>query len=189
VWFLRRCAAGVGLGLVLSSVQLLPFIEYTWESAVFGYRSEWLPALRASLRSAIAFLMPYYYGSPRQGAEWGEWNFNELSMSVGVVPWMLLPVALIELRRRGDVAFFAAMALGAAGLFYGVGTFLGFGSSVFVVGFRVAPLLVFALSVLAALGADVVASGSPGRQEARVTAVRAGFLVLASVALLSLADD
>jgi hypothetical protein len=187
--FLARYALGIGLGLLLASVQLLPFIEYTWESAVFRYRSEWLPTLHASLRSAIAMLMPYYYGSPIRGDEWGEWNFNELSTSVGIVPWILLPVVLIAMWRRRDCAFFATMALGAASLFYGAGAILGVSTSVFVVGFRVASLLVFALSTLAALGADGLASSSAGSSGSAATAVRVGFLLLVSLALLSFVDD
>ena len=48
--------------------------------------------------------MPYYYGSPTGRDDWGEWNFNELSASVGLAPWVLLPVALVA--RRHDAAFF-----------------------------------------------------------------------------------
>ena len=98
--FLVRCGVAMALGLLLASVQLLPFIEYARHSAVLAYRSAWLPPLHASLRSAVNFLMPYYYGSPTGGDDWGEWNFNEMSASVGLAPWMLLPVALVA--RRHD---------------------------------------------------------------------------------------
>ena len=109
--FLVRCGVAVALGLLLASVQLLPFIEYARHSAVLAYRTGWLPPLHASLRSAVNLLMPYYYGSPTGGDYWGEWNFNEMSASVGLAPWVLLPVALVA--RRHDTAFFGLMTLAA----------------------------------------------------------------------------
>ena len=46
--FLVRCGVAVALGLLLASVQLLPFIEYARHSAVLAYRAGWLPPLHAS---------------------------------------------------------------------------------------------------------------------------------------------
>jgi hypothetical protein len=117
--FLVRCGVAAALGLLLAAVQLLPFIEYARHSAVLAYRAGWLPPLHASLRSGVNLLMPYYYGSPTGRDDWGEWNFNEMSASVGLSLWVLLPVALVA--RRHDTAFFGLMTLSAGTLFYGLG--------------------------------------------------------------------
>jgi hypothetical protein len=186
VRFLVRCGVGVALGLLLASVQLLPFIEYARHSAVLAYRAGWLPPLHASLRSAVNLLMPYYYGSPTGGDYWGEWNFNEMSASVGLAPWVLLPAALVA--RRHDAAFFGLMTLAAGALFYGAGgdwVDTGF----FVISFRLAPLMVFPLCVLGAIGMDALLT-EPRRLPLWVsTAVSVGFTVLVALAFLSLTSD
>ena len=184
--FLVRCGVAMALGLLLASVQLLPFIEYARHSAVLAYRSGWLPPLHASLRSAINFLMPYYYGSPTGGDYWGEWNFNEMSASVGLAPWMLLPVALVA--RRHDTAFFGLMTLAAGALFYGaVAEWVDTGF--FVISFRLAPLMVFPLCVLGAIGMDALLTQPRRLLPWASTAVRIGFTALVTLAFLSLMSD
>ena len=69
IWALYRCrsaarpgpflgcwAAGVALGLLLSAVQLLPFVEYARASVVLAYREEWMPHFPLPLRAAIVVL-------------------------------------------------------------------------------------------------------------------------------------
>jgi hypothetical protein len=184
--FLVRCGVAVALGLLLASVQLLPFSEYARHSAVLAYRTGWLPPLHASLRSAVNVLMPYYYGSPTGGDYWGEWNFNEMSASVGLAPWVLLPVALVA--RRHDTAFFGLMTFAAGALFYGaVAEWVGTGF--FVISFRLAPLMVFPLCALGAIGMDALLT-EPRRLPPWVsTAVRIGFAALVALVFLSLMSD
>ena len=183
--FLVRYAAGVGLGLALAAVQLLPFIEYAQYSAVLSHRSDWLPPLHASLRTAVNLLMPHYYGGPTGRDYWGEWNFNEVSASVGLAPWMLLPVALLT-RRRGT-AFFAMMAVVAGALFYGAAASLETGF--FIITFRLSPFLAFPLCILCALGMDAVLS-NPGRLALRVrAAVQIAFIAMVAIAFVSLVED
>jgi hypothetical protein len=184
--FLVRCGVGVGLGLLLAAVQLLPFIEYARHSAVMAYRTGWLPPLHASLRSAVNLLMPYYFGSPTGGDYWGEWNFNEMSASVGLTPWVLLPVALVA--RRHDTAFFGLMTLAAGALFYGaVAEWVDTGF--FVISFRLAPLMVFPLCVLGAIGMDALLTEPRRLPPWVVTAVRVGFTALVALAFASFMSD
>ena len=98
--FLLRYAVGVALGLLLASIQLLPFIENARLSAVLATRETWMAPMSASFRSAINLLMPYYYGSPTGGDYWGEWNFNETAVAVGLAPWLLLRRSGIGRGRR-----------------------------------------------------------------------------------------
>jgi hypothetical protein len=65
---------------------------------VLATREAWMPTMSVSFRSAINLLVPYYYGSPTGGDYWGEWNFNETAVSVGLAPWLLFPLALIARR-------------------------------------------------------------------------------------------
>jgi len=153
--FLLRYAAGVALGLVLASIQLLPFIEYARLSAVLATRETWMAPMSASFRSAISLLVPYYYGSPTGGDYWGEWNFNETAISVGLAPWLLLALALIA--RRPGAWFFALMAIVSGLRLYGVGPEL-VNAGPLVIGFRIAPLVVFPLCVLGAMGMDTLLS-------------------------------
>jgi len=184
--FLVRCGVAASLGLLLASVQLLPFIEYARHSAVLAYRAGWLPPLHASLRSAVNLLMPYYYGSPTGRDDWGEWNFNEMSASVGLSPWVLLPVALVA--RRRDAAFFGVMALSAGALFYGaVAEWVDTGF--FIISFRLAPLMVFPLCVLGAIGMDALLTEPRRVPPWASTAVRIGFTALVALAFLSLVSD
>jgi membrane protein YfhO len=184
--FLVRCAAGGALGLVLASIQLLPFIEYARHSKVLSYRTEWLLPLHASFRSAVNLLMPYYYGSPTGRDYWGEWNFNELSASVGLAPWVLLPVALLA--RHRAASFFGLLSFVAGALLYGAGT-SWVNTGFFVITFRLASPLVFALCVLGALGMDALLT-EPRRLHAWLpTAVKIGFSALVALAFLSLTAD
>jgi hypothetical protein len=66
VSFLLRYAAGVALGLLLASIQLLPFIEYAQLSAVLATREAWMPTMSVSFRSAINLLVPYLRQSDRR---------------------------------------------------------------------------------------------------------------------------
>jgi membrane protein YfhO len=184
--FLWRFAAGVALGVSLAAIQLLPFIEYTRLSAVLAAREAWMPPLSASFRSVISLLVPYYYGSPTGGDYWGEWNFNETAVSVGLAPWLLMPLALIA--RRPGVLFFSLMAIGAGLQLYGLGPELANAGS-FVINFRVAPLLAFSLCVLGAIGMDTLLT-EPDRPSLRQRAVvRIAFVAVVAVVFLSFTAD
>jgi hypothetical protein len=130
--------------------------------------------------------MPYYYGSPTGGDYWGEWNFNEISASVGLASWVLLPVGLVA--RGRDTAFFGLMALSAGALFYGaVAEWVDIGF--FIISFRLAPLMVFPLCVLGAIGMDALLT-EPRRLPPWVsTAVKVGFTAVVALALLSFMSD
>ena len=184
--FLIRCGVAVALGLLLASVQLLPFIEYARHSAVLAYRAGWLPPMHASLRSAVNLLMPYYYGGPTGRDYWGEWNFNEITASVGLAPWVLLPVGLLT--RRRDTAFFGLMTFSAAALYYGaVAQWVDTGF--FIISFRLAPLIVFPLCVLGAIGMDAILTAPRRLTPWITTAVKIGFTAVVVLALLSFMSD
>jgi hypothetical protein len=184
--FLTRYASGVALGLVLAAVQLLPFIEYARLSAVLATREAWMPPMSASFRSAINLLVPYYYGSPTGGDYWGEWNFNETAVSVGLAPWLLLPLALIA--RRPGTLFFGLMAVVAGLKLYGVGPELADAGSL-VISFRIAPLVVFSLCVLGAIGMDTLLAAPDRSSPRQRTVVTIAFVAVVAVVFFSFTAD
>ena len=189
--FLARAAAGAGLGGLLGAVQLLPFLEYMRESAALAYRTEWMPLLSLSPRAATAFFMPYYYGSPGGGEYWGEWNFNEIALTVGLIPWAVAPVAVAAAWRRTGTRFFLGMALAAAAMLYGLP---GTGAVRAIVpglslaiNLRFGALVAFPLCALGAIGLDAAAAGA-GARRAR-WAVAGTFVVIVALLFAALVDD
>lgn len=186
--FLARWVAGVTLGLLLSAVQLLPFAEYARVSAVFAYRADWMLYFPLPRRAAIAVLMPHVFGSPTGGDFWGAANFNEIALSVGVVPWLALPLALLLAWSRPGTKYFAGLLVVSAALVYDaplVGPVLASLpplSTTLIV--RTADLFVFALPVLAALGLDAIRAAPPAARRLGPGAVRLAFTALAAGAFL-----
>ena len=191
--FLLWYVAGVTLGLGLAAVQILPFIEYLRESAVLAYRTEWLPLLALPYRAALTFLIPYYYGSPTGRDYWGDWNFNEMAASVGLLPLLVLPVALIAGWRRPGTRFFLGLAgLAAAGQ-YGIPLISQALAAVpglsLVVNLRLGLLVAFPLCALCAIGLDALAAGEGGASRGSARAVKAWCIALIAIAFVMLADD
>src|SRR5437667_243883 len=116
--FLGAWASGAVIGGALAAVQILPFLEYLGESAVYAYRAQWMPVMAAPPRSALALLMPGYFGSATGRDYWGYFNPNEIAATVGVVPWVALPAAIVGAWRGPGTRFFLGLALVAAVLCY-----------------------------------------------------------------------
>ena len=179
--FLARAAAGVALGAGLAAVQLLPFLEYAGESAVYAYRRQWMPALAAPPEMAVTLLLPYAYGS---GADaWGRWQFNIASTHAGLVPLLLAPLGVIVGWQRPGGRFFAGLTVIAAVMHYGLPggnalaalPGLGLGTNL-----RAMPLIVLGVCVLGALGVDALARAEV---DPRAWPLRAWFVVLAVAGL------
>jgi hypothetical protein len=191
--YVVRCVAGAALGAALAAMQVLPFAEYTRESSVYYYRGLWLPDLSPPLRTALAFLIPYYFGRSGTPAFWGYWNFNEISTAVGLVPWAALPVALTAGWRRDGTRVLAALAVFGAVMFYGAPRIAGAIAAIpvlsLVIPHRAGALMVFALCVLGAIGVDAaVTAPEPERHRAR-RAVKVAFVLVVGVAFAALVVD
>jgi Bacterial membrane protein YfhO len=185
--FVGRWVIGVILGITLAAVQLLPFAEYLRGSAVLAYRSEWMLYFPLPFRSLIAVLMPYFFGSPTGKDFWGPLNFNEISVSVGIVPWLLLPVAALAARAETGTQYFAAMLALSASLIYGVpviGAALAalpvLGSSIAA---RNADLFVFSLAALSGIALNALTKLGSASRHAVSVGVRVAFGVLMVTAL------
>ena len=185
--FLARFAAGVALGVAVAAVQIVPFVEYARESAVVAYREQWMPYLALPGRAAVTWLVPFFFGGPRDFH--GDWNFNVVTLTVGVVPLITLPIALAVAWHKPATRLLTAIAIAAATIVYGVPLLGAALASLPVIGWgqslRVAPVLSFAVAMLGAIGIDAMTSADPrGRRRAAVVvggivAVLAGTVVAA----------
>ncbi len=166
----RRALLALGLGALvgfsLAAAQLLPTLEYLQVS----YRADTLDPTFALTYSfwpwrLLGLLMPDLFGNPARGDYWGYGNYWEDAIYIGVLPFLLAVRALV--RRPGGEAgrrrvrwlsilglATSVLALGANTpvfpfLFYHVPTF-----DLFQAPTRWNLILVFALSALAAIGAQ-----------------------------------
>jgi hypothetical protein len=185
--FLAGAAGGVTLGIVLAAVQLLPFIEYARSSAVLAYRTDWMIYFPLPFRAVIAILMPYFFGSTTGHDFWGPANFNEISLSVGIVPWLALPVTVVAAWSRTGTKYFVALLALSAAVVYGVpvagSALASLPLLATTIAVRNADVLVFAMTVLTGLGLDaIIKIDAPTRRLASV-GVRIAFTALALLAL------
>ena len=160
--FLGRVALGVVLGTGAAAVVLLPFLAYLPGTTAFIARraATGMPVWPPSL--AMSLLVPRYFGHPGSGSLWCEnftSNYTELSGTVGLVPWVLLPVALLaRAEGRRTALFFAALALACLPVIYLVPVVTPLLASLpgapVMAHIRLVLILGFALSVLGGLGAD-----------------------------------
>lgn len=191
--FLLLWPAGVALGVTMSAVQILPFLEYLGTSAVLAYRQEWLWPMWLPARAVVALLMPYYYGSPTGDDFWGPMNFNELTTTVGLTPWIALPLAVGAARRGAEARFFLGVGALAAAMVYGVPGLAPVLAALplfsMAIPTRMAAFLALALAVLTALGLDAALKAPPAAHTRVRRGVRGAFAVLATVAFAFVVAD
>jgi hypothetical protein len=124
-WLLigRQVAIAGFVGLTLSSIQLLPFIEL---SRLSGRAAEptfdFAAAYSLPLNQLLTLLVPDYFGEPAQVGYWGAQTFEELTFYAGLLPLLAI---LIALRRPSRLA-------GLYLLLLGLGLLLALGSNGFL---------------------------------------------------------
>jgi len=143
------------IGIGLSLVQVLPALTYLAQS----HRQD-LPFAESLhfglLNRAVVFLIPHFFGDPISKNWWGVDNFNETTAYLGILPLLLVAIA-IYLRRDWITRFYALW--GGIGLLWTLGTpvyGLLYVLPVFggLLPSRAAVVVVFSGTVLAALGMD-----------------------------------
>lgn len=188
------------VGALIAAAQILPLYELSqesWRAHGWSYRD----SIEYSLPpiNLLTLLFPFFFRLP-DGGQWSLWQVWESVIYVGVVPLVLAVVAALAVR-RWTVAFFTVTAL-VSGLFalggyapYGIYEWLWQipGMSVQRAPARFLLIASLGLSVLAAYGADWVASAAaagtrPGIARRRLLVVQlavVGLLVLVACHLVA----
>lgn len=113
-------ASGMVLGAVITSVQLIPFLEYARESRLLSARQESGVLLTSPLSAFVTTFVPDFYGTPLRNrfVLFGT-NYNEMQLYPGIVTWLFAPLALWHTRLRGRAVFFLAAGVLAVLVMYG----------------------------------------------------------------------
>jgi hypothetical protein len=137
-WRLSRATIGLGIktavaaiiGLMMSAVQLLPFLEFVRRSVIFSSRANQLPPPVLSTLlldwhawpTLITALLPQFFGTPLNDSYWYPFsNYNEQTLYAGILPLALAVVSvtwILKRRRSGikgmcsqPICFFLALAI------------------------------------------------------------------------------
>lgn len=164
-------------GAALSAVQLLPTLELTRHSVREALTYEWVSAFSLPPEKLITLLAPDFFGNLLDVPYWGKNYLWEMSVYLGVIPFMTAALAIIFDRSR-HVWIFSFMA--AASLILALGDhtpLLGFLYR-FVPGFNMFRglskfifVFAFAVSMLAGCGMKkLTAMAEERRPELRYTA-------------------
>lgn len=159
----------LGLGLLLSAVQILPTLEFISLSARNidqGFtpgRKDWF----IPIQHLIQFLAPDYFGNPTTYNYWGIWNYAEFVGFVGLMPLTLVTMTI--LKRGRHVMFFTALliislALALENPLSKIPYLFKFPFIQSLQPSRIIVLICFSLSVLAAFGLDQLTATKPKKK-------------------------
>ena len=187
---LLRWAGGVTLGAALAAIQILPFLEYLRDSAVFAYRAQWTPTLTIPFRATLTALMPYVFD---RGTDYvGDWHLSIVLVFVGVVPLVMLPIAAIAGSRHPEARFFIGLAMLTAAVTYGmplVSEIAALPVMSLMRNLVLGHLAVFAVCALAAIAVDEIPHVTAARWPAVVTKAWAMLLVWIALGALLSVDE
>jgi len=149
------------LGIALSAVQLVPFLEYLFESYTWGARSIYRSTCFLDWHTAILNLIPAFYGSPSIYHMVPYYisftNYNESAAGyVGISMLILAVFALITKYKDNLVRFYLVLSIWAVGVIYGIPIIFDFTVSLPLFSHAANPRLLFLL------GFNVVVLGSIG---------------------------
>ena len=176
------------LGVLLASIQLLPFLEYVRASRVLVERgTATQPLFTNPPASFVTAFVPDFYGTPlRHRFVLEGTNYCEQQIYPGLVTWVLAAIGILHPLLRRRALFFLSAALVAALAMYGTAV-----STIAIT--LLPPLQVAAMSrfgliaivgigVAAGIGADVLFSAD----EARLNRLRRLMSVAAIVAAIGI---
>jgi len=86
------------LGII--SIQLLPFLEYLSLSTRNLVDSERYFSWSVLPTNLIGFIFPDFFGQPSKNLFWGRGNYQEFTVYIGVIPFILAIWAIINLRKK-----------------------------------------------------------------------------------------
>jgi hypothetical protein len=190
-----RFAPAAVIGLLIASIQVVPFGEYLSRSYIWEMRRE-APAnvYPAPLATAVTAVVPNFFGNPSHGnylrlANRHGWlsNFCEQQIYPGIVTWVLATMGLAACRRTWRARFFAITAVVGALVMFGTPGIADAlltlpGASVIIVT-RFGLLTVTSAIVLASYGVDALSRATgPGQSRLLRPAIWATLAMMAGVA-------
>jgi len=185
-------ALAYGAGVLVASIQILPFLEYLAHSEALVSREahsinrSFMPAA-----TIMAALVPDFFGNPAHGSYLvrvnrfgGESNYAEQAIYAGIAVVLLAPVGFISRRHEWRVRFFAVCSLVSLALMYGIPGVL---QTVSMIPFvrvmilsRFGLIVIVSLIVLAAYGVDTLTRDT----NVQAQRVRRTMLAVASTAIV-----
>lgn len=113
-------AAAIGLGALLASVQLVPFLEYASRSRVLAVRAASnTPLFTSSFVSFVTAFVPDFYGTPIRRDFVIAGNYCEQQIYSGLAAWLLACAASTHRRHRSAALFFSLAGVVAVLIMYG----------------------------------------------------------------------
>lgn len=145
---------------IITAIQWLPTLQLINESArsidQIWQKDGWF----VPYPHLIQFIAPDFFGNPSTQNYWGTWNYGEMVGYIGMLPFILATCAIL-FRRDKKTLFFGTVTV--AGLLFALPTFLAKIPFILGVPFlstaqptRLIFIVCFSLSVLAALGFDIL---------------------------------
>ena len=198
-----KVASAGTIGLTLSAVQLLPFLEFIQRSTTLSMRTtasqpSFLTTLLLDWKhwpTFITAILPQFFGTPLNGSYWYPYsNYNEQTWYTGILPLALTVVSAVWLCRNRHFAikeknnwpilFFSGLAI----LSFGVALHLPFFNLVnhlpvfnLVRNDRLRDVYALSVAILAGLGLERVLTEKP---EFSIRAITTALVVIALVSLL-----
>ena len=180
-----RFSSAVVLGMLLSGPQLLPFLEYAFQSsAIQVTHGTTTGAGSAALIGSISIMVPHFFG--RMHAHWNGMSAHGLIAYVGVLPIFLALMGTFAKSRDGRNKlkwFFAIFALLFVFKGYGflvinwIGYLPIFNRMIFPK--YCAPEFAFSVAALAAMGTDALIQGTVSKKKIRfASALLVGFILV-----------
>ncbi|MBN1428321.1 MAG: hypothetical protein JXB07_08045 [Anaerolineae bacterium] len=190
---IRQFAISGALGLALSAIQIIPFVELAMLSTRVGGSVEDFGRWSMPPFHLIALIIPTYFGEPVHIGWWSVENFEELTYYVGALPLLAIPLALRKPTRLtwlylGLMITGLLIALGSYGFLYQILWSLLPPFRLARVPARAAFLFVFGASAL--LGETIAAwnrLAPEARYEALKPIMRWMLLIIAVIGLIGLA--
>ena len=117
---IKQFLLAVGVGLLLSAVQLLPLLQFTTVSSRAADATlEFSTAFSFPPAHLVTLLVPEFFGEPLRAGYWSVPNFEELTYYMGILPWLGLILAL----RKPNRAVIFYLILMAAGMLLAFGSY------------------------------------------------------------------
>jgi hypothetical protein len=160
---------GIILGLALSSIQLIPGIEFSINSNRQHLPYSFSSSCSFPPENMVTFLCPFFFGNPNNGTYWGRWYHWEACSYFGIISLLLSLIAFLGLRKNENknhvIAFgiFAALfiiaSLGGYTPFFKILYSFFPGISMFRAHSRFLFIGIFFLSLLVGLGLENLLRG------------------------------